>query len=121
MAVMTVMPREEDRSVEDLDRLPDDGLRYAAGRRVLLVSPSPRRSVQPDLLVDLLLKRGLYADGGVASYGLVDPDPDRPSITVLELDGAGGYRKTGQAIGDEPLTVERPYPVTVVPAALVDG
>lgn len=41
MAVMTVMPRAGDWTVEDLDRLPDDGLRYELVDGVLLVTPAP--------------------------------------------------------------------------------
>jgi Uma2 family endonuclease len=182
MAVMTVMPRAGDWTVDDLDRLPDDGFRYELVDGVLLVSPAPgyrhqtavgelfhllrsaevppfqtmvapfdfrptnRRSFQPDLLVvrvdevtergivtppalavevlspgtrsvDLLLKRGVYQECGVPSYWLVDPV--EPSVTVLELHGAGRYREVAVALGDEPLRLEHPFRVELVPAALV--
>ena len=184
MVVMTVMPRAGDWRVEDLDAVPDDGLRYELVDGVLLVSPAPtprhqrvvvslvvllhpavtadaevlvapvdfrpdpKRSLQPDVLVvrredagagrltlppllvievlspgsrsvDLLLKRGIYQDSGVPSYWIVDPD--EPSVTVLELDAAGGYRQVAHAVGDQPLTVSAPFPVTVVPAALTQS
>ena len=181
MSAVTVMPRDRDWTVDDLDALPDDGLRRELVDGVLLVSAAPvprhqravgelffllrsartedtdvfvgrldfrptgRRSLQPDLLVvrrddvgekhvsalllavevlspgtrsvDLLLKHGVYAESGVASYWVVDPS--EPSITVLELDGAGEYRTTARAVGEEPVTVQHPFPVTVVPARLV--
>jgi Uma2 family endonuclease len=182
MAVMTVMPSAGDWTVEDLDRLPDDGLRYELVDGVLLVSPAPgyrhqtcvgeiflllkqaqvppfqtllapfdfrptgRRSFQPDLLVvnkhevtergiatppvlavevlspgtrsvDLLLKRGVYEESGVPAYWLVDPA--EPSVTVLELDDDGRYREVSVARGDESVRLERPFPVELVPAALV--
>ena len=42
MASMTVMPREEyEWTVDDLDRLPDDGLQYELLDGILLVSPAP--------------------------------------------------------------------------------
>ena len=42
MASMTVMPREEyEWTVDDLDRLPDDGLQYELRDGMLLVSPAP--------------------------------------------------------------------------------
>ena len=41
MAAMTTMPVSGDWTVDDLDRLPDDGLRYELVDGVLLMSPSP--------------------------------------------------------------------------------
>ena len=41
MKQMTTMPRSGDWTVDDLDRLPDDGFRYELVDGVLLVSPSP--------------------------------------------------------------------------------
>ena len=77
---------------------------------VEVLSPSTRR-------VDLLLKRDRLQAAGVPSYWLVDPDG--PAITVLELvDGA--YVEVAHAAGDEVCSVERPYPLTVVPALLRD-
>lgn len=43
MADMTVMPREAEWSVADLDQLPDDGLQYEILDGILLVSPAPFR------------------------------------------------------------------------------
>ncbi len=107
--------------------------------------PDPRTSLQPDLLVvrkedleernltrplvlaievlspssrrkDAVFKRSKYQDSGIAHYWIVDPD--EPSILALELvDGA--YRTIGQATADESLTLERPFPVTITPAALI--
>ncbi len=107
--------------------------------------PTSRRSLQPDLLVvhrtdvgelnvtaplllavevlspstrskDLLLKRGLYEESGVASYWLVDPD--EPSVTVLELRD-GRYVEAGRAVGDEVLALTLPYAVSLSPHALL--
>ncbi|WP_336922093.1 Uma2 family endonuclease [Aquipuribacter sp. SD81] len=180
MAAVTVMPREGDWTVDDLDRLPDDGLQYELADGVLLVTPAPVpahqrvvvdllmvlrqaevpgtevfvapldyrpsrvRSLQPDLLVvrsedvgpvdvqrplllavevlspstrskDLLLKRGLYEDSGVASYWVVDPA--EPSLLVLDLVD-GRYVETARVAGDDEVRLERPFPVTVRPGAL---
>lgn len=46
MAVMSVMPRRGDWTVDDLDDLPDDGLRYELVDGVLLVSPAPSATHQ---------------------------------------------------------------------------
>ncbi len=180
MTAVTVMPREGDWTVDDLDRLPDDGLQYELADGVLLVTPAPLpahqrvvgdlyvllrnaevagtevylapldyrpsrvRSLQPDLLVvrtedvgptnvqkplllavevlsrstrskDLLLKRGLYEDSGVASYWVVDPE--RPSLLVLDLLD-GRYAETAHVVGDEVAELDRPFPVTVRPSEL---
>lgn len=69
-------------------------------------------------LVDNHLKRATYARFGILSYWLVDPDPDQPSLTVLELRGAE-YVEIAHATGAGAYDAERPYPVTVVPAELV--
>ena len=56
MTHVTTMPRAGDWTVDDLDRLPDDGFRYELVDGVLLVSPSPLASHQlalAELLVQL--------------------------------------------------------------------
>ena len=182
MTIMTVMPRETaDWTVDDLDRLPDDGLQYELLDGILLVSPAPvvrhqvvaanlftvvrascpddlialfapldwrpdrRTSLQPDLLVarrvdieernltkplvlaieilspssarkDAVLKRSKYQDAGIAHYWIIDPI--EPSILALELIG-GVYQTAGQATGDEPVTLHRPFSVTITPSALI--
>ena len=65
---------------------------------------------------DAVLKRRGYARLGIASYWLLDVD--RPSLRVLELDG-GDYREVAYGEGDDVVTVDRPFRVTVVPAALL--
>lgn len=66
---------------------------------------------------DRSLKKAAYEKLGVSSYWIVDPD--EPSIQVFELDG-GSYAEALVATGDNECVVERPYPVTVVPARLLD-
>lgn len=65
---------------------------------------------------DAVLKRSGYARLGVPSYWLLDVDV--PSIRALEW-RAGGYDEVAYAEGAEALTVQRPFPVTVVPADLI--
>ena len=181
MGGVTTMPASGDWTVDDLDALPDDGLRYELVDGILLVSPAPRvlhqlaqaellmvlgaaapahlrvlvaplditvsrtRLLQPDLVVfarhqlrgaradglpllavevlspstratDLTLKRHVLEQAGVASYWLLDPDA--PSLTVLELvDGV--YVEVAVATGDEAYDAVLPFPVRVVPSALV--
>jgi Uma2 family endonuclease len=77
---------------------------------VEVLSPSTRR-------VDLLLKRDRLQAAGVPSYWLVDPD--EPSVLVLELRD-GVYVEVARAVGEQECHVERPYPLTIVPAQLRD-
>lgn len=108
--------------------------------------PTRRRSLQPDVLVawrrdvgvepitaplllavevlspstrsvDLLLKHGLYAESRVTAYWVVDPLV--PSVQAWTLQD-GVYADAGFAEGDDPLTLEHPFAVTVVPSALLD-
>lgn len=181
MASMTVMPGEASEwTVDDLDLLPEDGLRYELLDGTLLVCPAPTRrhqravlelgallcaacpremevllapldwrpdprtSLQPDVLVlgnrdldaavgnsmilavevlspstrrkDAVYKRSKYEDSGVADYWIVDPEG--PSILALELVD-GHYVTVGEGTGDEAVTLEKPLPVTIVPADLV--
>lgn len=76
---------------------------------VEILSPSSVRK-------DAVLKPSKYQDAGVAHYWIVDPT--QPSVLALELiDGV--YHPAGQAAGPESITLDRPFPVTIVPADLV--
>ena len=77
---------------------------------VEVLSPSTRR-------IDLVLKRDAYASAGVPSYWLVDPEV--PNVTALRLED-GVYVEEASVSGDEPFTASSPFPVTVVPAGLLD-
>lgn len=76
-----------------------------------VISPSGRTT-------DTVTKRELYARFGVAHYWIVDPA--EPSVLTLERTADGAYAEAGRAQGSEPLSVERPFALTVVPSALVD-
>lgn len=107
--------------------------------------PTSRRSLQPDLLVvrkedigelaierplllaveilspstrakDLLVKRALYEDSGVAAMWVVDLD--EPGITGWVL-GEGRWSDERRASGDEEFRTDLPFPVAVRPASLL--
>ncbi|GLZ75801.1 hypothetical protein Afil01_06080 [Actinorhabdospora filicis] len=107
--------------------------------------PTPQRSFQPDLmvarvedigeknlthppvlavevlspgtaLVDLNLKRKAYAQSGIQSYWIFDPEAEE--LVTHERDGEN-YTETGRVSGDAELAVALPFPVTVRPADLV--
>ena len=70
-------------------------------------------------LHDRNTKKAHYERMGVPSYWLLDPTAPG-ALTVFELrDGA--YVQVAHVVGDEPHAAERPFPVTVVPARLLDG
>jgi Uma2 family endonuclease len=65
-------------------------------------------------------KKVVYAEFGIPAYWIVDPDPDRPSITAFGLTG-GSYAEVGRAAGEERFAGTTPFPVEIVPAELVAG
>jgi Uma2 family endonuclease len=71
-------------------------------------------------LIDRNLKRATYERFGIESYWLVDPDPDEPSVTVLEL-VAGHYVERATVVGRQSYAAQRPFPVTIIPADLSRG
>jgi Uma2 family endonuclease len=77
---------------------------------VEVLSPSTRR-------IDMATKRMAYADEGVASYWLFDPDI--PSLTVLGLVGAR-YEEMATAVGDEAWESQTPIVTTIIPSRLVN-
>lgn len=74
-----------------------------------ILSPSTRH-------VDLGLKRSRLEAAGCPSYWVVDPDD--PSIIGWDLRD-GVYAEIGKASGEDMFAAELPFPVEVVPAALV--
>jgi Uma2 family endonuclease len=94
-------------SARDLE---DERLPLVPHLVVEVLSPSTRR-------VDLLLKRSRYEAAGIPSYWMVDPE--KPSLTVLEL-VEDRYVETARVVDTQAVEVDRPYPLTVVPRALVE-
>jgi Uma2 family endonuclease len=77
---------------------------------VEVVSPSSKTH-------DRVTKRDVYARLGIPSYWLVDSK--RPgAILALTLDPSGVYVPAAEAVGDEELEVNQPFPMRITPAAL---
>ncbi|MGH3587428.1 MAG: Uma2 family endonuclease, partial [Pseudonocardia sp.] len=71
-------------------------------------------------LNDLNNNKAAYARMGTASYWVLDPEPPG-RLTVFELDTPGHYAQVADVSGDEKFTTDRPFPVTIIPARLLDG
>jgi Uma2 family endonuclease len=89
----------------------EKNIRAAPLLAVEVLSPSTRRK-------DLMLKRSVYQDRGVASFWYVDPDD--ASFMAWDL-ADGRYTTVAQAVGEQTITVARPYEVTICPADLTGG
>ncbi|MBV8996414.1 MAG: Uma2 family endonuclease, partial [Pseudonocardiales bacterium] len=95
------------------DLLAVDGGRYLEAPPVLAVevlSPSTRR-------IDRLSKLSAYEEAGVASYWLIDPDPEVPSLHALDLVD-GHYVEVGCPSGAHIWQAQWPFPVDSVPRIL---
>ncbi len=46
-------------------------------------------------------------------------DPQGPDLRVLELGSEGRYVEVGYAAGEEGVDLDRPFPVRLVPRALI--
>ena len=69
-------------------------------------------------LYDRNRKKDAYEQFGVPSYWIVEPDRDKPELIVFELHD-GRYQQVARVAGDEAFEAARPFPVTVIPSALV--
>lgn len=71
-------------------------------------------------LNDLNNKKAAYERMGTSSYWVLDPELSG-RLTVFELDARERYVEVASVCGDEKFTTERPFPITIVPARLLDG
>ena len=70
-------------------------------------------------LLDLSLKRGVYARHRVPSFWVLDPEA--PALTALELDEDGDYRVVADVVGGDAFAAVRPFPVRFSALDLVAG
>jgi hypothetical protein len=57
---------------------------------------------------------------GTTSYWVLDPELSG-RLTVFELDQRGRYTEVASVCGDEKFSTDQPFPITIVPARLLDG
>ena len=71
-------------------------------------------------MIDLNLKPDRLARAGTPGYWVVSPatEPEKARLRAWHL-VSGGYEQVADVYGDAGFTAEQPYPVRVVPAALV--
>jgi Uma2 family endonuclease len=169
-------------TVDDMEDMPDDDLRYELDDGMLIVSPAPANWHQlavarlsfiltvacppglvvlpgvgvninkfqhrvpdvavvrsdrfgtmfqerpPELVVEVASqrtrlydqnrKKDVYESFGIPAYWIVEPDAQRPVLTVFELAG-GEYAEVARVTGDEPFAARVPFAVTIVPKDLV--
>jgi Uma2 family endonuclease len=105
---------EPDVLVAGRSRLTDRDLPGAPELAVEVLSPSTRQ-------IDLHVKRERLAQSGCPSYWVIDPcaRPDEASLVAWQLTEGNRYQQIAEVAGDKEFHATLPYPVTVVPAALV--
>jgi Uma2 family endonuclease len=92
------------------DEVGERNLQHPPVLVVEILSPSTRR-------IDAGTKRLAFEGAGVPHYWMVDPD--EPSILALELVG-GAYRETARVAAGDTFVATTPFPIRIVPAALVE-
>jgi Uma2 family endonuclease len=72
-------------------------------------------------LIDLNVKKARLEQAGTPCYWVVDPvaRPDEARLIAWELDERGEYQQVADVRGESEYHATRPFPVTVIPAALV--
>jgi Uma2 family endonuclease len=68
--------------------------------------------------LDRIFKREMYATSGVDHYWIFDPKA--VEIVVYEREETR-YVEAATAEGDQRITLDRPYPVEICPAEIVNG
>src|SRR5215469_8482273 len=65
-------------------------------------------------------KKMVYAEYGIPAYWIVVPDADQPSLTAYKL-SKGSYTEVGRVVGEQRFATGTPFPVEIVPLALVSA
>lgn len=92
------------------DRFTEADLPERPELAVEILSPSTR-------MIDLHVKRERFERAGTPAYWVVDPDEAR--LVAWELGPDGTYVQVADVTGEKEYAATQPYPVSVIPAALV--
>lgn len=123
---LEVLPRNGVNFARDHHRIPDVMIVHTEWvRRTIFIEQPPPLAIEvtsrSTRFRDTVTKKREYEKFGIRSYWIVDPDYQRPNLTVFEL-SRKKYRQVAQVTGDEAFHATRPFPITIVPALLVaDG
>jgi Uma2 family endonuclease len=100
--------------VASRDRLTDKDLPGVPELAVEVLSPNSRQ-------IDLHVKRERFERAGCPSYWVVDPSarPEEARLTAWQLGADKRYARIADVAGEQEFQATLPYPVTVVPAAMV--
>jgi Uma2 family endonuclease len=95
-------------------RLTDKDLPGVPELVVEVLSPSTRQ-------IDLHVKRERFDQAGCPSFWIVDPSarPEEARLIAWQLAATKRYEQIANVTGEQEFHATLPYPVTVVPAALV--
>jgi Uma2 family endonuclease len=110
MFVSDTVVLQPDLIVAPRERFQEHGLEVPPVLVAEILSPSTRRR-------DLIRKFGWFRGFGVEHVWFADPE--EPSVIAYEL-VEGHYAEVGQAIGEETLRIERPFPLEVTPQRLLE-
>jgi Uma2 family endonuclease len=123
---LEVLPGNGVNFARDHHRIPDVMIVHTEWvRRTVFIEQPPPLAIEvtsrSTRFRDTVTKKREYEKFGIRSYWIVDPDYQRPNLTVFELN-RNKYRQVAQVTGDEAVHATRPFPITIVPALLVaDG
>lgn len=98
--------------------------------RAASIAPADRNIARPPELAvevaspstaryDRSRKKAVYAEFGIPAYWIVDPNPDRPSITAYALADGREYAQADYAEAEHEFNGTEPFPVIIVPSELV--
>jgi Uma2 family endonuclease len=103
-------------------RVPDVAVVRADSLNTVFVQTPPDLAVEVasprTRLYDRNRKKDVYQAFGIPAYWIVEPDRDRPELTVFQL-RQGSYEQTAHVVGDEEYPAVIPFPVTIIPSKLV--
>lgn len=91
-------------------RLTDIDLLGPPALAVEIIAPSTR-------MIDMHVKRQRFERAGTVAYWVMDPEEAR--LVAWELGPDRAYRQVADVTGEQEFAATLPYPVSVIPAALV--